>query len=100
MTAFEEILTAEQEAEKSIATAKEDMAEAVSLARRERKNRIDAETTKLNETEKKSLDTHESYISGITKKIQKEVCAQVSEVEAKFTTHETDLKTTLKKKFA
>lgn len=100
MTAFDDILKAEQEAEKSIATAKEEVAEAIVKARGERKTKIETETARLKEVEESALNKHQGHISDLTSKIEKEVEVQVASVENKFESHKVELRKTLKNKFA
>jgi vacuolar-type H+-ATPase subunit H len=100
MTAFDEILTTEQEAEKSIAIAKEEVATSISSARAERQTRVNDEVAKLKEAEKTALNEHESQVAKKTAEIQKGVDTQVADVEQKFAAHASDLKVTIKKKFS
>lgn len=100
MTAFEDILTAEQEAEKSIITAKEEVAEAIAKAKDDKKVRLEEETVKLKEVEKKALDTHRESVKEKTQQIEKEVAVAVTAIEKKFESKKKDLVETLKNKFA
>jgi len=100
MTAFEDILTAEQEAEKSKNTAKDEMAAAIAKAKDEKKSRLEEERAKLKEVEKNALDTHKRKVDEKTQQIEKEVAVAVATIEKKFESHKKDLVETLKNKFA
>jgi vacuolar-type H+-ATPase subunit H len=99
MTAFNDILTTEDEALKSIEVATTDTATAVAEARVAGEAHIESETKKLEEEEKKALLAQESTISGLTEKIQVEVASNVSAIEQRFETHSADLREELKKHF-
>ena len=100
MTAFDDILKAEKEAEESIATAKKEVEEAITVAKKERGTKIAAETVKLDEAEKTALQAHQAQIDEKIQHIQKEVAVEVAAIEKKFESQKADWKATLKKKFA
>lgn len=99
MTAFNEILTTEQEAQKSIETATSEVAIAIDQAHANGKTRIQTESASLQEAEKKQLASHKSSIAELTKKIDEEVAGNVSATEKRFETHTAELTTELKKRF-
>jgi len=100
MTAFEDILTAEDEALKSIETAREEVASAVFEARAERKTRIDSEALGLKEVEDKEMSSHQTHIKVKTDKIQSEVDIKILAVEKEFGEHSASLTKEIKSSFA
>ncbi|MCA9355506.1 hypothetical protein KC865_03070 [Candidatus Kaiserbacteria bacterium] len=96
MTAFNEVLTAEEEAEKLISVTKEETEEAVSVARQERQKRLEAEKTRLAELEKSILDSHESVTKKATVDIESGVKDQINVVKQRFDAKKSTLKTIVK----
>lgn len=99
MTAFNKVLTAEQEAEKTIAAAKEEVAEAIAAARKEQKTRLESEGQKLKEAAETELAKHKAHVGELVQKIETDVTNQVTATEQKFVTHKDDLKAVLKQSF-
>lgn len=99
MTAFNEVLTAEQEAEQAIVTAKEEAAKVTLAARAEAKNRLAAETKKLEEQESTAVLNQEKKIADLVEKIHSTVKSRVEAVKKQFSLHKTELKETLTKNF-
>lgn len=99
MTAFNEVLTAEQEAERSINAAKEEMVAAVAAAHTEHRTRMETETVKLNEAEQAAIAAHQVQVNGLVKKINDEVSTQVSAVKQRFVSHKAELISAIKQSF-
>lgn len=95
MTAFNEVLTTEQEAEQAIVSAKEEVAKTILAAKAEAKTKIEAVKQELAETEKTTLAKKQTEIDGLVEKIHGTVKSRVDAVTEQFKTHQTDLKSTL-----
>ncbi len=99
MTAFNQVLNAEQEAEQSIKAATEEVAATVAEARAERQTRLKNEAEKLREIKEKTLSDHKLHIDEAVKKIQTDVATQVAAIEQRFISHKTELKSSLMQSF-
>lgn len=97
MTAFNEILIAEQEAEQAILSAKEEAAKVTLAAKAEAKARLAAETKKLEDLEVASIQNQEKHIAGLVEKIHSTVKSRVDSVKMQFASHKAELKATLTK---
>lgn len=99
MTAFKEVLAAEQEAEQAINTAKKEAVANVAAARTNRQLKIETEESKLREAEEASIVAHKAHIAKLVEQIQSEVQVKITALENRFSTHKADLKSTLTKSF-
>lgn len=99
MTAFNEVLTTEQEAEQAIVTAKEEVAKATLAARAESKTRLVEATKNLQESEVAILAKKQIEIDGLVEKIHTTVKSRVDSVKQQFASHKVELKETLTKNF-
>jgi len=99
MTAFDHVVAAEQEAERAISTAKEELAASIAAAQATQKTTIEATTTKLATATEQEKQNDLKHIAELVTKIEIEVKAQVASVEQKFAAQTTALRQRLLSKF-
>lgn len=99
MTAFNEVLVAEQEAEQAINTAKNDAVATVAAARTNHQSEIDSVSIKLQDLEKTELISHQGHVAGLIEKIKSDVQEEVVALEKRFATHKDELKSKIAKSF-
>ncbi len=92
MTAFNKIITAEQEAGQLIADSKSETATLITKIQSEAEARIVAENLKLEKSAQIALDACEEKVSGVVKEIEADSATKVSIIEKKFITKNKDLK--------
>ena len=99
MTAFNEVLTAEQEAVKTINTAQEVAVAATVQARTDHRSNVEAEVVKLQQAEDTALATNQVKVDAMVKKIETDVNSEVSAAEKRFGANQAELKSLIKKSF-
>jgi vacuolar-type H+-ATPase subunit H len=99
MSAFNEVMTAEQEADKAIATAKEEVTAAIHTAESDGRNRLVTAEAEIKRSEQEERERHEQRIVEMVKKITGDAEAQVAAIKQRFTTQKTELTAFLKDHF-
>ncbi len=99
MTALDEVLLAEQEAESAITAAEAKAEAAISAMKNDHQTRLEEELIKLKEAEAKALTEQEKIVSGLVGKIEAETAEQVDTLEKQFAEKQTTLLTEVKKNF-
>ena len=99
MTALDEILLAEQEAESAITAAGAKAEAAVSAMKNDHHTRLEEESVRLKEVETKALSEKEKQVAEMIKKIEVTTADQVASLEGKFADKQTTLIAGVKKKF-
>ncbi|MCD5381149.1 MAG: hypothetical protein LR008_01075 [Candidatus Pacebacteria bacterium] len=99
MTALDEVLKAEQEAETGIETAKAEAAASVTAAREEKSLRLESEGKKLDEAGKAALKEYEKHVADMTGKIDVETTDNVTAVKKKFADSKEEVLKVIKQNF-
>jgi vacuolar-type H+-ATPase subunit H len=99
MTAFDEVILAEDEAAQAIAVANEETAAAVVAAQTDRQSRLEAEAQRSRQAEQAALAKHQVEIDTQVANIQADTIAKVEAIAEQFATRKSDLKAFLKKSF-
>ncbi len=84
MTAFKEVMAAEQEAEQAIAQAKNEVEAAVAQARTAGKEHREAEQAALEAAAVKALQDREAEVADMVKKIESDTDIQVAAITQRF----------------
>jgi vacuolar-type H+-ATPase subunit H len=92
MTAFEEVLQAETEAEQSINTAKEAAAAAVAAAKEAQQQRIAAAQEAHQRETAAAVADKERAVASLTEKIKAEADAKATQFQQRFATKKAELK--------
>ena len=100
MTALDEVLTAEKEAEQTVATAKENAAAAIVAAKTKQTEDIAAEEAKLAEAAAAATETEEKRVEELAKQITAQVDNEVSAIEQGFGSQKDALTATVKEHFS
>jgi len=99
MTALDEVLTAEKEAEQTVAKANKDAAVALQNARVEQQTSLETEEKRLAEAAIEAAAAEEVRVTELAKKITAEVSDQVVAIEKRFVSKKDDLKSAIMQKF-
>lgn len=99
MTALDEVLKAEKEAETGIETATTEAETSVATAREEHNSRLEAETRKLDEAGKAALIEYEKHVSDMTGKIEAKTVDNVTAVQKKFVDSKDEVLKVIKQNF-
>lgn len=91
-------MLAEEEADKAIATAKEEVAAAREAAEADRRTRIAATEMQLKEAEQAEWAKHERRVADVVNKIKAEADAQVAAIAQRFVTRKAELLSLLKER--
>ena len=100
MTAFDEILKAEQAALTAIETAKAETAEAIATAKKGHQLTITEQEAKLETAGAEAISAHQSHLKTMTDKIESAVATEVANVTKKFTAEADGLKKEVTQHFA
>ena len=99
MTALNDVLKAEQQADEMIETANKEAEATVVSAREEQKNRLDSEKNSLEEAEAEATKTKQTEIDGLVNKVISSTESQVTAIEKQFSEKKEAVKTALLSKF-
>lgn len=88
MTALDQVLAAEQEAEEVITKAKDEAGAVVASARAAQSEALQKERARLSEDERTSLESFENEVAGEVEKLQKNTSTGVAEVKEKFSSQQ------------
>ncbi|NCN12071.1 hypothetical protein GW937_01995 [Candidatus Kaiserbacteria bacterium] len=99
MTAFNEVMTAEQKADNAILLAKEEATAAVASAIENRRITLESTETELKKIEQQELGKHSQHIEDLLEKISADATAQVMAMRQRFETHKAALLALLKEEF-
>lgn len=93
MTAFNEVMDVEREAEQAIALAKEQNLTAIRDAEIDRNTRLEAIKSELNAYEQEEFAKHKKMIESTVRKINNTTDAEVTAIRNRFSTQKNDLLT-------
>lgn len=99
MSAFNEVMAVEREAEQAIVTAKEGVAAALHAAESDRRNRMVATENELKEQEQTEFAKHAAAVQNTVRKIKSDADAEVVAIKQRFATHKNELITYLTERF-
>lgn len=99
MTALNDVLKVEKEADEAIETSKKEVEVLVVNAREEQRSRLEAERLKLQESGEAETKRQQAHVDELVKKIVVDTETQVEGIEKRFSNKKESVKTALMKHF-
>ena len=99
MTALNDVLKVEKEADEAIETSKKEAEAAVMAAHTEQRSRLDAERLKLQESGEVETKNQQAHIDELVKKIVADTETQVVAIEQRFSNKKESVKAALMQHF-
>ena len=99
MTAFKEVMVAEQEAEQAIATAHHEVQTSIEQARNDSRSRVESEKTILQAEAVKARHEKEVEVAGAVKKIASDTEAHATAIAQRFTQKRVELQAMVLQRF-